>query len=274
LVLERRLGRPDDKGAAWYERLVSAETAEGATAALRVRGLVKSYALGASRVEVLRGLDLVVPPGETCAVMGPSGAGKSTLLRCIAGLEAPDQGAIEVLGEDLARLDDHGRTLIRRRRIGVIYQFFNLVANLSAIENVRLPYLIDGVAPDEAAVRGAIERVGMTARADHFPAQLSGGEMQLVSIARAVVRRPALVLADEPTGNVNVATGRRIMALLAEAVRETSSALVLVTHNPEDAARADRVVFLQDGEIRGEATLGRGEVSSAAVHDRLKALGI
>lgn len=241
---------------------------------LRVSGLVKGYMLGQSRLDVLRGLALSVPGGQMCAVMGPSGVGKSTLLNCIAGLEPPDEGEVSVLGQDMAALDDEGRTLLRRRRIGIVYQFFNLVANLTARENVLLPYLIDGARPDEAAIDRALERVGMGGRAGHLPSQLSGGEMQLVSIARALVRRPPLVLADEPTGNVNVATGRRIMALLAEVLHETGSALLLVTHNPEDAARADRVLFMKDGAFCEEATLTGGEVSSAGVHDRLKALGI
>jgi putative ABC transport system ATP-binding protein len=242
--------------------------------ALRVRGLAKSYALGSSRIEVLKDVGLEVPAGEMCAVMGPSGVGKSTLLNCIAGLEVPDRGDVEVLGQDMAKLDDQGRTLLRRRRIGIVYQFFNLVANLTAHENVMLPFLIDGAAPDPKAIDGALERVGMAGRAAHLPAQLSGGEMQLVSIARAIVRRPGLVLADEPTGNVNVATGRRIMALLADVLKETESAMLLVTHNPEDAARADRVVFMKDGAFCEDATLAGDEVCAAAVHDRLKALEI
>jgi putative ABC transport system ATP-binding protein len=239
-----------------------------------VRDVKKSYALGESSLEVLRGVGVEVPRGQMCAVMGPSGVGKSTLLNCIAGLDVPGSGRIEVLGQDMAALDEEGRTLLRRRRIGIVYQFFNLVPTLSALENVTLPFLIDGVEPDADAASRALARVGMTGRASHLPAQLSGGEMQLVSIARALVRKPALVLADEPTGNVNVATGRRIMALLAEVVREVECALFLVTHNPEDAARADRVVFMKDGAFCDDAELSGAEVSSAAVHDRLKSLGI
>jgi putative ABC transport system ATP-binding protein len=236
--------------------------------------VTKSYALGETKLPVLRGVDLDIPRAQMVSVMGPSGVGKSTLLNCIAGLDVPDAGRVEVLGEDVARLDDEGRTLLRRRRIGIVYQFFNLVPTLTARENVLLPFLIDGAEADDAAVRAALDRVGMAQRADHLPAQLSGGEMQLVSIARALVRKPALLLADEPTGNVNVATGKRIMALLGEVVKEAGCAMLLVTHNPEDAARADRVVFMKDGAFCAEAELSGAEVGSAAVHDRLKTLGI
>ncbi|MCA9672773.1 MAG: ABC transporter ATP-binding protein [Myxococcales bacterium] len=243
-------------------------------AALNVAGLTKTYGLGEGKVDVLRGVDLAVPPGQMCAVMGPSGVGKSTLLSCVSGLVQPDAGRIDVLGEDMAALDDEGRTLLRRKRIGIIYQFFNLVGNLTAEENVLLPFLIDGVTVDPKKIEHGLERVGMTKRRKHLPSQLSGGEMQLISIARALVREPALVLADEPTGNVNVATGERIMALLCEVTRESGAALLLVTHNPEDAARADRVVFMRDGELEREAELLGEEVSSDAVHARLRELGI
>lgn len=247
--------------------------ADGAQPVAAVRGLEKGYDLGQERIEVLTGLELEVRRGELLAVMGPSGVGKSTLLNCLAGLDTPDAGAVEVLGTDLARLADHGRTLARRRSIGIIYQFFNLVPNLDVEENVLLPYLIDGRRPELEEVTRALERVGMSHRKRHLPSQLSGGEMQLVSIARAIVLKPPLILADEPTGNVNVATGRRIMALLREVLHESESAMVLVTHNPEDAARADRVVFLKDGRI-DEAHLAGERVTVANIHERLRVLGI
>jgi putative ABC transport system ATP-binding protein len=241
---------------------------------LSVRGLIKNYGLGESEVAVLRGVDLEVAPGEMCAVMGPSGVGKSTLLNIVAGLEEPNAGTVAVLGTSLLDFDDRARTVFRRDKIGIIYQFFNLVSNLTALENVLLPYYIAEQRPDHVAAGGMLERVGMAKRANHLPAQLSGGEMQLVSIARALVRKPALVLADEPTGNVNVATGRRILALLREVVKETGTSLLMVTHNPEDAARADRVVFMKDGFVPDEASIRGEPIAVSAIHDRLRELGI
>ena len=241
---------------------------------LRVRGVVKAYDLGERKVEVLRGVDLDIRVGELCAVMGPSGVGKSTLLNCVAGLDVADAGQLEVFGTDVGTLDDEARTIMRRRQVGIIYQFFNLVGNLTAEENVTLPFLIDGVAPDMTAIQKALDRVGMLGRADHMPSQLSGGEMQLVSIARAIVRQPGLLLADEPTGNVNVATGVRIMNLLREVLEGSDTAMLMVTHNPEDAARADRVVFMKDGVLDADAALTGDDVNSACIHDRLRSLGI
>jgi putative ABC transport system ATP-binding protein len=237
-----------------------------------VEGLEKSYALGTARVDVLRGVSFSVARGERVAIMGPSGSGKSTILNCIAGLEVPERGRVLVQGKDLSRLDDDDRTLERRRTLGIIYQFFNLVPNLDVKENILLPYLIDGDAPSEGAIERALERVGMQHRASHLPSQLSGGEMQLVSIARAIVRKPKLILADEPTGNVNVGTARKIMTLLKDVVRESESALILVTHNPEDASKMDRVLFLKDGEIDPRLAISDPEVSVASIHAKLESL--
>ena len=241
--------------------------------ALDAKAVRKQYALGTNTVQVLKGVDLRVKEGEICAVMGPSGVGKSTLLNCIAGLSLPDGGVIEVLGDDVAAMSDEQRTLLRRRKVGIIYQFFNLVGNLTAEENVLLPFLIEGCEPETGRVQEALGQVGMRERAKHMPSQLSGGEMQLVSIARAIVRRPALLLADEPTGNVNVATGKRIMKLLRDVVSDVG-ALLMVTHNPDDAARADRVVFMCDGVLVEDAELVGGDLDVKDVHERLQSLGI
>lgn len=248
--------------------------AASAVPTLSVQNVRKHYALGQDRVEVLRGVDLALESGEVVAVMGPSGVGKSTLLNCIAGLDVPDEGHIEIRGQSLEGMSDANRTLLRRDNIGIVFQFFNLVSNLSARENVILPFLIEGRSPDEAEVSRALERVGMLERQAHLPSQLSGGEMQLVSIARAIVKKPGLLLADEPTGNVNVETGRRVMQLLKDVSREVGSSLLMVTHNPADAAQADRVLFMKDGRIHHEASLGPGTVSRGAVDERLTALGI
>lgn len=241
---------------------------------VEVRGLDKSYALGSTPIAVLNALELTMFSREIVAVMGPSGAGKSTLLSCVAGLDAPDRGTIRVLGHNLSELSDRERTRIRRKNLGIVYQFFNLIPNLDARENVSLPFLIDRAPVDEIAVDRALERVGMIHRKRHLPSQLSGGEMQLVSIARAIVRRPKLILADEPTGNVNVGTGRRIMTLLSEVLKESESAMLLVTHHPDDAANADRVLFLKDGEILRDAELNGADVSISKIHARLQELGI
>lgn len=240
---------------------------------IELKRLEKRYAFGDSHVDVLRGVDLTLGPGQSCAIMGPSGVGKSTLLSCVAGLVVPEGGAVRVLGEDLAKMDDRGRTLLRRR-MGIVYQFFHLVPNLTVRENVALPFLIDGAAADDAAVDAMLDRVGLGSRKGHLPSQLSGGEMQLVAIARALVKKPALVLADEPTGNVNVETGRRILALLLDVLREAGAALLLVTHHPEHAARFERVEFLKDGVLAEDAALADGAVSAEAIHDRLRSLGI
>lgn len=240
---------------------------------IALRGLEKRYAFGDSHVEVLRGVDLELGSGEACAIMGPSGVGKSTMLACVAGLVVPDGGEARVLGEDVARLDDRARTLLRRR-MGIVYQFFHLVPNLTVRENVALPFLVDGLPADAGAVEKLIERVGLGSRKGHLPSQLSGGEMQLTAIARALVRRPSLVLADEPTGNVNVDTGRRILSLLMEALREAGAALLMVTHHPEHAARFERVEFLKDGALAPDASLRGADVTPEAVHDRLRSLGI
>ena len=241
---------------------------------LSISAVTKSFDLGDRQVEVLTGVNLTLAPNEICAIMGPSGVGKSTLLNLAAALEQPTSGHIKIFGDDTTQMSDDQRTRIRRSQVGIVYQFFNLVPNLNVRENVQLPYLIDGLTPDEAAVTNCLSQVGLTDRMEHFPAQLSGGEMQLVSIARAIVRRPLLILADEPTGNVNVKTGQAIMNVLRQSIEKTEAALLLVTHNPEDAAFADRVVFMKDGIIDEKEQLRGDQVNSDEIHSSLQKLGI
>jgi putative ABC transport system ATP-binding protein len=241
---------------------------------LVIRALSKRHALGDVAIDVLRGVDLTIDEGELVAVMGPSGVGKSTLLACAAGLDAPSSGSVKLLGRELAGLDEDARAVARRTGVGIVYQAFHLVANLTARENVSLPFLIDDARVDDAAIDAAMARVGMTARRDHLPAQLSGGEQQLVAIARALVRAPRLILADEPTGNLNLATGRKVMALLRDAVRERQAAMLLVTHDPDSAARADRVEFMIDGALVADAKLTGDRVTTEAVLGVMGKLGI
>ena len=242
---------------------------------LEVRALTKSYRMGANTVAVLNGIDLAVTAGEIVAIMGPSGSGKTTLLNCISGIDTPDGGEVTVADEAVDFADETALTLLRRHRIGMVFQFFNLVPTLTVRENVLLPFLIAGAKGPEIEARAetVLARVGLGGRSRHYPAQLSGGEMQLVSIARALAPQPDLVLADEPTGNVNPAVGRSIMAALSETAKEQGAGVVLVTHSPEHAARADRVAFLKDGVIAAQlAPAADGQVG--VIFDRLLELGI
>jgi len=246
------------------------------TPTVAVRALEKSYALGEERIQVLRGLSITAAPGEMVAIMGPSGSGKTTLLNCISGIDRPDAGTVEIDGAAVDYESVPARTRLRRESIGMVFQFFNLVPTLTVRENVALPFLIAGRrgADADARVDALIARVGLAGRAAHRPFQLSGGEMQLASIARALVHRPRAVLADEPTGNVNPAVGRSIMETLRAAAREEGAAMLLVTHSPEHAAWADRVCFLKDGVIAGEhAQAGQAE-DARPIHEMLLALGI
>jgi len=244
--------------------------------ALNVAGLRKSYRLGKDSIPVLQGLSLDVQPGEMVAIMGPSGSGKTTLLNCIAAIDRPDDGAVEIAGAPIDYRSERARTLLRRRDIGIVFQFFNLIPMLSVRENIALPQQIAGGAraEREARVSDLLERVGLNARSGHLPHQLSGGEMQLVSIARALVHRPALLLADEPTGNVNPAIGRSILQTLRDTVREENTSVLLVTHSPEHAAWADRICFLKEGVIAGSVIQSGGPENLAPIYAELQRLGI
>ena len=219
--------------------------------AVCVRGLTMVFGDGPTRVEALRGVDLDVARGEFVAVVGASGSGKSTLLHLVGGLARPTAGTVHVAGVDLGGLDDDRLTLVRRRRIGIVFQSFNLLPVLTAAENVALPLEVDGVPRAKAMERAAaaLARVGVGARAGHRPPEMSGGEQQRVAIARALVADPALLLADEPTGNLDSSSGDQVMALLRALADERGRTIVMVTHDPADAAVADRIVRLADGRI-------------------------
>lgn len=225
--------------------------------AVETLGLRKAFGSGETQVEALRGVDLCVEQGEFVAVMGASGSGKSTLLHLIGGLDRPSGGVVRLGGQDLAALDDDALTLVRRRSIGFVFQFFNLLPILTAEENVALPLVIDGVNEKEAYRRSlaAMEAVGIAHRATHRPSELSGGEQQRVAIARALVSEPVLILADEPTGNLDSVSGDQVIALLRSLSDDQGQTILLVTHDAGDAAVADRVVFLKDGLVDDEQRL-------------------
>jgi putative ABC transport system ATP-binding protein len=206
-------------------------------------------ASGTRTVEALREVSLEVPGGQFLAVAGPSGSGKSTLLGLIAGLDQPSAGRITVAGVEVTALDEDALARFRRDTIGYVFQSFHLIPTLTALENVAVPLELAGEPDAAARARALLARVGLDDRAHHYPAQLSGGEQQRVAVARAVARRPRVVLADEPTGNLDTTTGRQIIELLVALNRQLGSTMVLVTHDPALAAHADRIVTLRDGRI-------------------------
>ena len=211
--------------------------------------LTKRYGEGPTAVDALRGVSVEFPVGSFTAIMGPSGSGKSTLLHNLAGLERPSSGWSEIAGTRLDSLSDHDLTLMRRRQIGFIFQSYNLLPVLTAEENITLPVTIGGAEPDPVWLDTLIQTTGLAARRDHRPDELSGGEQQRVAVARALVSRPAVVFADEPTGNLDSASGRQILSLLRRTVDELGQTIVMVTHDANAAAVADRVLFLADGRI-------------------------
>jgi putative ABC transport system ATP-binding protein len=234
---------------------------------LETRELRKAFGEGEALVEALRGVDVGVRPGEMLAIMGRSGSGKSTLLTLLGGVDVPSSGQVLLEGTDLAALSDDQRTLIRRQRIGFVFQQFNLLPILTAIENVALPLELDGLSPMEAHRRAAamLDLVGMSSRCRHIPGKLSGGEQQRVAVARALVIKPAILLADEPTGNLDSVNGKRLTKMLRNLVDEHGQTIVLVTHDSSVAAQADRVIHLSDGLVEREETQGREELAEHAV---------
>jgi putative ABC transport system ATP-binding protein len=234
-------------------------------AVVEARDITRRYGEGETAVDALRGVSLDVRRGQLTAVMGPSGSGKSTLMHILAGLDRPTSGVISIDGKDIARLGDTELTKLRRRHIGFIFQFFNLLPMLSAEENIVLPVELAGAKPDKAWSDEVIEKVGLSDRRTHRPAELSGGQQQRVAIARALISKPTVVFADEPTGNLDSATSAGILEVLREAVADYGQTTVMVTHDPNAAAIADRVLFLADGSIVKE--LGR-----CSAHDILEAM--
>jgi lipoprotein-releasing system ATP-binding protein len=218
---------------------------------LATTGLVRSFSQGGETIQVLRGIDLAIAPGEIVALLGPSGSGKSTLLQAVGLLEGGFGGSIRINGVEAARLDSHGRTVTRRDALGFVYQFHHLLPDFSALENVVLPQLIHGAARADADARATqlLSALGLQHRLTHRPSQLSGGEQQRVAVARGLANRPALLLADEPTGNLDEATADIVLTEFLRLVRQEGSAALIATHNERLAQRMDRVLRLHEGHL-------------------------
>jgi putative ABC transport system ATP-binding protein len=241
---------------------------------IHAHNLSKQYKMGEVIVDALKGIDFVVQKGEFVVIMGPSGSGKSTLLHLLGGLDMASDGEITLSGRRLAHLSDDEVTLMRRRQVGFIFQFYNLLPTLSVAENVALPLLLDGKksVEYEDTVSSLLSLVGLEERMDHKPDQLSGGEQQRVAIARALVTDPAIALADEPTGNLDRKSGRGVLNLLRRACTEKGQTIVMVTHDPYAASFADRIVFLRDGQMVYELTNGGNGISPQVILDVLSEL--
>ena len=237
-------------------------------AVVRAQGLTKRYGKGDAGVEALRGASVELERGRLTAIMGPSGSGKSTLLHILAGLDQPSSGSVEIDGVEITRLKERELTRLRRDKIGFIFQSFNLLPMLSAAENLTLPLTIAGRRPDRRWLATLVSRVGLADRLEHRPAELSGGQQQRVAVARALVSRPAVLFADEPTGNLDSHTGAEVLDLLRRSVDEFGQTIVMVTHDGGAAAVADRVLFLKDGEI----VLDRDRMSRAEIFDTIRDL--
>jgi len=219
------------------------------TIAAQARSLVKIYGRGEATVRALDGADLDIPAGEFTAIMGPSGSGKSTLMHALAGLDSVDAGQVLLGDTDLTALDERRRTLLRRDRIGFVFQSFNLVPALTAAENIALPLTLAGKKPNPAWLKTLVDVLGLGERLTHKPSELSGGQQQRVAVARALIARPDIVFADEPTGNLDSRHGQALLEFLRTAAHDFGQTIVMVTHDPTAAAYADRVVFLVDGRV-------------------------
>jgi len=245
-----------------------ASTHTVAPAATRAAGLRKVYGSGETEVVALDGVTVTFPAGAFSAIMGPSGSGKSTLMHCLAGLDSVTSGEVWIAEVEITRLKDKALTQLRRDRVGFVFQQFNLLPTLTAEENIRLPLDIAGRKPDPAWFDQVVDTIGLRDRLRHRPAELSGGQQQRVACARALLSKPAVVFADEPTGNLDSRSGAEVLSFLRNSVRELGQTVVMVTHDPVAAAYADRVVFLADGRIVDEMA----DPSAERVLDRMKRL--
>lgn len=219
---------------------------------LEVTNLCKTYGKGDTMVKALDNVSFSVEKGEFVAIIGPSGSGKSTLLHILGGVDVPTKGSVVINQTDISNLDETALAIFRRRQIGLIYQFYNLIPILTVQENLTLPLLLDGRKPDEKQISTLVKRLGLENRLDHLPNQLSGGQQQRVSIGRALVNNPALVLADEPTGNLDSENSKEIISLLRQFNKDFNQTVIIITHDEKIANSADRVITIEDGKITGD----------------------
>jgi len=248
---------------------VTTDSASATRLAARVENAQKIYGTGDAAVHALAGLSVEFERGHFTAIMGPSGSGKSTLLHCVAGLDELTSGAVYIGDTELGSLNDRQLTLLRREKVGFIFQAFNLIPTLSAAENITLPLDIAGEDPDEAWYQQVVETVGLADRLSHRPTELSGGQQQRVAAARALVSRPEIIFADEPSGNLDSTSAGELLGFMEQAVKDLGQTIVMVTHDPAAASYADRIVFLADGRVVGELL----DPTQETVLDMMKELG-
>ena len=216
---------------------------------LEIKNLCKVYGTGETKVDALKNVSFDVEQGEFVAIVGPSGSGKSTLLHILGGVDSPTSGEVIISGTDISKLDETKLAIFRRRQIGLVYQFYNLIPILNVEENMTLPILLDGKKPDQAVLSDLVEKLGLSSRLMHLPNQLSGGQQQRVSIGRALMNHPALLLADEPTGNLDSENSKEIVSLLRKFNKENKQTVIIITHDERIALSADRVITIEDGRI-------------------------
>ena len=219
---------------------------------VEINNIKKHFGYGENKIEVLKGINLEIEKGEMCVLLGPSGSGKSTLLHILGGVDVPTKGSVVINQTDISNLDETALAIFRRRQIGLIYQFYNLIPILTVQENLTLPLLLDGRKPDEKQISTLVKRLGLENRLDHLPNQLSGGQQQRVSIGRALVNNPALMLADEPTGNLDSENSKEIISLLRQFNKDFNQTVIIITHDEKIANSADRVITIEDGKITGD----------------------